>query len=102
MSKKLKETAGQLKPYISLWIVVCSLFVLVFFKMESRRLGSQAVKLNSNLTQVQTEYRNQSILLAKSVRADRIRFYAMSQLTLEQAEKGQIIQMSGDRIALAY
>lgn len=102
MSKKIKARAGQLKPYVSVWIIVCSLFLLVFFKMESRRLGYQAVKLNSQLKKAQTEYRNQSILLAKSVRADRIKFYAMSRLTLEQAGKGQIIQMSGDNIALAY
>ncbi|MEO0335032.1 MAG: hypothetical protein AAF202_01470 [Pseudomonadota bacterium] len=102
MSNTIKAKAGQLKPYISVWIIVCSLLLLVFFKMESRRMGYQAVKLNSNLRKVQTEYRNQSIMLARSVRADRIKFYAMSQLTLEQAEKGQIIQMSGDKIALAY
>ncbi|NQY99765.1 MAG: hypothetical protein HRT45_03740 [Bdellovibrionales bacterium] len=102
MSKKIKEKASHLKPYLSVWIIVTSLFLLVFFKMESRRLGYQAVKMNSHLKKVQTEYRSQSIQLAKSIRADRIKFYAMSQLTLEHAEKGQIIQMSGDNIALAY
>lgn len=102
MSKMVMKNYNHMRPFLSLWIVICSLFVLVFFKMESRRLGYQAVKLNSHLKKVQTEHRNQSILLAKSIRADRIKLYAMSQLTLEQAGKGQIIQMSGDKIALIY
>ena len=90
------------KPIVSVGIVIATLFITVFFKMESRRLGYQAVKLNSQVQKVQSQYRNEAMKLARSIRADRIKFYAISQLTLSQAQKGQIIQMSGDNIALAY
>ena len=98
----MKKRAKDFKPYLSLGIIIMTLFTTVFFKMESRRLGYEALKQNQQLRKVQTDYRNKSIQLAREVRSDRIKFYAMSQLTLEHARKGQIIQMSGDKIALAY
>jgi len=98
MSKKVRD----LKPYFSLGIVISTLILMVFFKMESRKLGYEALKHNQIMKELQAEFRGQSIQLAKVVRNDRIHFYAMSRLTLEQAEKGQIIQMTGDKIAVAY
>ena len=98
MGTKVKD----FKPYMSLGMIILTLILTVFFQMESRRLGYEALKQNQIMKELQAEFRGQSIQLAKVVRHDRIKYYAMSRLTLEQARKGQIIQMTGDKIAVAY
>lgn len=90
------------RPYISVLIIVLTLFVMVFFKMETRRLGYTALKTNQEFQKVQDELRLQSITYAKTVQAERVRTFAVSQLTLNDARRGQIIQLTGQNIALAH
>ncbi len=98
----MSKNRSLYRPYISILIVVLTMFVMVFFKMETRRLGYTALKTNQEFQKVQDEFRLQSIAYAKIVRAERVRSFAVSQLTLNDARRGQIIQLTGQNIALAH
>ncbi len=89
----------QLKPFISILIVVTSLFSIVFLKMENRRLGYSVLKLSRVEKHVKDEKRLLSMEFAKLVRPDRIEIYAKTFLDLKKATKGQIIQISGQKLA---
>ena len=98
----MRKNKPLYRPYISVLIIVLTMFVMVFFKMETRRLGYTALKINKEFQKVQDEFRLQSIAYAKTVRAERVRSFAVSQLTLNDARRGQIIQLTGKNIALAH
>lgn len=90
------------KPYLSVVLIVLTMFVMVFFKMETRRLGYTALKMNQDFQKVQDELRFEKMSFAKNIRPERVRTYAVTQLTLSDPRRGQIIQMSGQDTALAF
>jgi hypothetical protein len=92
----------HLKPYLSVLAIVLTMFVMVFFKMETRRLGYTALKMNQDFQKVQDELRLEKISYAKNVRPERVRTYAVNKLTLNDPRRGQIIQMAGQDVVLAY
>lgn len=98
----MRKNKSLFRPYLSVLIIVLTLFVMVFFKMETRRLGYTALKTNQEFQKVQDEFRIQSIAYAKTVQPQRVRTFAVSQLTLNDARRGQIIQLTGQNIALAH
>jgi len=97
-----KQATETIKPFFSILIVVFTMFVMVFFKMETRRLGYTALKINKDYQKAQDDLRLATISYAKFMRPERVRTYAVSRLTLSDAQKGQIIQMTGQNIALAH
>ncbi len=89
----------QVKPFISILIIVASLFSIVFLKMENRRLGYSVLKLSRVEKHVKDEKRLLSMDFAKLTRPDRIEIYAKTVLDLKKATKGQVIQISGQKLA---
>lgn len=89
----------QVKPFISVLIIVASLFSIVFLKMENRRLGYSVLKLSRVEKHVKDEKRLLSMDFAKLTRPDRIEIYAKTVLDLKKATKGQVIQISGQKLA---
>lgn len=96
----LGELKSELKPVVSLTLILATLFSVVFVKMEVRRRGYSLLKVSREYKQAQDRYHMKIIEYAKVNRPERIRDFAMTRLTLNQAKSGQIIQMSGDRIAI--
>lgn len=94
------ERAHEIAPFMSLIIVVVTLFSVVFCKMELRRVGYSVLKLTREERKMRDLERQQSIMLAKITRPDRLQSVAEARLTLKRAESGQIIQMTERGIAL--
>ena len=95
-----RQQVNHLKPFVSIVIVITTMFTMVFFKMETRRMGYSLLKQNQRYQSLQDEYRHRLIQYAKITKAESVRSYAVSHLTLNEAQKGQIIQLTEERIAL--
>lgn len=95
-----RDSMSEFKPFLSLVILVFTLFVVAFLKMEVRRLGYQVLKETKQFKTLKDQQRLKSMELAKMTRPEQIRKYAMSRLTLGEARNGQIIQLVGSRIAV--
>lgn len=94
------EDIKQLKPFLSLIILVSTLFVVAFMKMEVRRLGYVVLKSSRQYKTLKDQQLVKTMELARITRPDHIRHYAISRLTLNEARNGQIIQLVGSRIAV--
>jgi hypothetical protein len=89
-----KKNIEELRPYMSIFIIITFLFSIVFLKMEIRRVGYSDLKLARDEKRTRDQQRGQMIALAKVTRPDRLQKVAESRLTLRKAEVGQIIQMT--------
>ncbi len=90
----------QIKPFISVVIIIMTMFFLVFVKMEVRRLSYSVLHISQKEKLVKDKYRYKTIQLAQIMRTERIKHYAEIHLALNEPQKGQIIHFTGDRIAL--
>ena len=95
-----RKNFNQIAPLISIFIILFSLFALVFLQMEVRRLGYVVLKQTREYKNLKDEQRMKVMRLAKITRPDRLRDLAVSTLTLSEAKSEQIIHMSGEKIAL--
>ena len=95
-----KKQVSQLKPFLSVVIIISTLFVVVFFKMEVRRMGYSVLKKTQDYKALKDEYRMQVMKYAKVTRPERVKRLAVSKLTLNDAQNGQIIQLTDGRIAI--
>ena len=87
-------------PFVSVMIIIGFLFSLVFCKMEVRRMGYSVLKLSQQERQMRDHERQAMVHLAKITRPERLQAVAQNRLTLKRPEAGQIIQMTGQGIAL--
>ena len=94
------EKMRELRPFLSILIVIATLFGLVIFKMDIRRVGYAVLKLSHEERKLRDLQRQQMITLATITRPDRLQKVAQNRLTLKRAETGQIIQMTELGIAL--
>ena len=95
-----RKDVGQLRPFLSLVLIIGTLFVLAFLQMESRRLGYVVLKQSREFKTMQDRMRAKSVQFARVTRPERVRDLAMHRLTMTDAKKGQIIHMAGERIAV--
>ena len=95
-----RDSFGNLQPFLSVLIIIVSLFTLVFLQMEVRRIGYTVLKQTREYKSLQDQHRLKVMRLARITNPERLRAMAVSRLTLSEARTGQIIHMSGDKIAL--
>lgn len=95
-----KRHWNEVLPFISVLILVSTLFGLVLLKMEVRRMGYSVLKSSQEYRQLKDHHRSMSMEYARLTRAEHIRKFAMSRLTLSDARNGQIIQLTGQKLAL--
>ena len=95
-----KQQLNEIRPIISIIIIIAALFSIVFLQMESRRLGYVVLKQTREYKNLRDEFRLQSLRYAKTTRPERMRDVAIQRLTMGQIRTGQIIHLSGDSIAL--
>ncbi len=100
MTKINHSQIEELKPFLSVLMIITSLFALVFFSMEVRRVGYSVLKLSREEKALKDQQRHQVVKLAKFTRPERVQNVAESRLTLKKASSGQIIQMTEAGIAL--
>jgi hypothetical protein len=91
---------NDILPFISVLLLVSTLFGLVLLKMEVRRMGYQVLKSTHEYRKLKDHQRMISMEYARLTRPETIRRYAVSHLTLNDARNGQIIQLAGQRLAM--
>lgn len=96
----IKRRLKDILPFVSVLIFVATLFALVLLKMEVRRMGYSVLKLSHDYRQLQDRRRMMSMEYASLTRPDRVRRYAVSHLNLNDSRNGQIIQLTGQDLAM--
>lgn len=99
LASYIANGSREIAPFVSLAIIVASLFSVVFCKMEMRRMGYSVLKLTREERKMRDHSRQQMIQLARITRPERLQAVAQARLTLKRAESGQIIQMTHHGIA---
>lgn len=94
-SKTIKMKSHQdWKPFFSVVIILCFLFIFAFIQIENRRIGYSFLSLLKQEKSLKTKQRAKVAKLAKMRGADRIQYIATQKLPMRQAEHSQIIQMT--------
>jgi len=92
MNKSVKDA----KPFFSVLLFVSAMFIVVFFKMEVRRMGYAVWKLSRTEKSAADQKRLQAIELAKLTSPGRIERIAQKHLALAKPDHGQMVQMNGE------
>ncbi len=95
-----KQNVKTIKPFISVILVMGFLFTFAFIKMENRRLGYSFMKLAQKEKHMRNQQRQKSIQLARMTGPERVQLLATQRLPLKKARSGQIIQMTGNGLAI--
>lgn len=95
-----RQRLNDILPFLSVLILVSTLFVLVLAKMEVRRMGYSVLKASQEYRKLRDHQRLMSMEYARLTRPEHIRKYAVSKLTLNDARNGQIIQLAGQKLAM--
>lgn len=91
------EDWSPLKPFLSVIIIIVTLFGLVFLQMEERRMGYELLILNRDQKRLVEERRLKEMQLAKMTRPQQVEKMAASTLTLRKVQASQIIHLSGSQ-----
>lgn len=89
------EKLNNVKPFCSVLIIIVSLFAIVFFQMEERRLGYHLLKLTRQHRLALETKREYEIKLAKITKPQLLDQLAQSRMTLKRLQANQIIHLSG-------
>jgi len=95
-----RERLNDILPFFSVLIFVSTLFALVLLKMEVRRMGYSVLKASQEVRKLKDHQRLLSMEYARITRPEHVRKYAVSKLTLNDARNGQIIQLTGQKLAM--
>lgn len=95
-----QKQLSQMKPLVSVIIIIVALFTMVFFQMEVRRMGYVVLKQTIRYKSLQDDYSLKSMRLARILRPEHLQAVAINRLTMDEPVPGQVIQMSGEKIAL--
>ena len=90
-----REELAPLKPFLSVFFIVISMFIVVFAKMEERRIGYNVLKLTHGQRVAIEEKRSKILQLAKMIRPEHVEKVAQDHFTLKKIQTKQIIQLSG-------
>ena len=94
------KTSAAIKPFISVSLIIFTMLAVVFMKMEVRRIGYSLLKDSRQHKTLMETKRLQEMTLAQLVRPERIETFAQKRLSLQKPTKGQIVQLSGQKIVL--
>ena len=84
----------QLKPFLSVLIIIITLLGIVFVKMEERRISYLVLKLTHEHKKAIEIQKQKEILLAKLTRPQLLENVATQKLTLKRATAAQIIHLA--------
>lgn len=87
------KNVESMKPYISVMIFIVALLVIVFCKMEVRRMGYMFWKVTKQEKELKDELRLKSLEFAKLTRPDRVEKYAREFWALNKPVSGQVVQL---------
>ncbi len=95
-----REQAQSIKPFISVLLFMCFMFTFAFVKMENRRMGYSFMKLAQKEKLLRNQQREKSVQLARMMGPERLQLVATQKLPLKKADSSQIIQMTGEGLAI--
>lgn len=95
-----KQKVKTIKPFISIALFMCFLFIIAFIKMENRRMGYSFMKLAQKEKTLRNKQRERAIKLATMTGPERVQLLATQRLPMQKAKQGQIIQMTGSGVAI--
>jgi cell division protein FtsL len=81
----------RLRPVLSVFLIILTLFSVVFLQMEERRLGYGLLKINQDARKIAERKKDLEIQLAKLTQPEVVEKLAARQFTLKQADPKQII-----------
>lgn len=84
----------QLKPFLSVFFIVATLFGLVFLKMEERRMSYVVLKLTREHKKTVEIKKQKEISLAKLSKPQFVESMAKEKLTMKRATAAQIIHLN--------
>jgi hypothetical protein len=85
----------NLRPFLSVLMLIATLLTIVFFKMEVRRMGYSILRASRAEKVAADNQRLQNIAFRRLSRPDRIENLAQSKLALTKAGRGQVLQVVG-------
>ena len=92
--------SDSLRPFFSIMMIIVSLFLIVFVKMEARRINYSILRQSRQYQVLSDRYHKDLMSYLKLTRGSRLNDIARSQLTLDRARKGQVILLVGGNIAI--
>jgi hypothetical protein len=95
-----QQQVKSIKPFLSIALLMCFLFIFAFIKMENRRLGYSFMKLAQKEKHLRNKQKEKSIQLTRMMGPERVQLLATQRLPMKKAGQGQIIQMTGDGVAI--
>ncbi len=84
----------DINPFLSIVILIGTLFLIAFLHMEERRLGYQIYYLSQQNKKVEIERKVKEIELARLAIPSQIMSFAKNKLTLRNPELNQIIHLA--------
>ncbi len=85
----------NIKPFLSVFILLLSLFAIVYVKMENRRMGYALLELAEKEKRATQRQQLSMVSLARMTSPERVRKIATTQLTFQNAKQGQVIRVAG-------
>ena len=92
----------QLKPFLSVFFIIATLFGLVFLKMEERRMSYVILKLTREYKKTVEHKKQKEIALAKLSKPQVVESIAKEKLTLKRATAAQIIHLNPTTSLITY
>lgn len=93
-SSFFRKNRKDINPFLSIVILIVSLFLIAFLHMEERRLGYQIYYLSQQNKKIEIERKVKEIELAKLAIPSQIMSFAKNKLTLRNPELNQIIHLA--------
>ncbi len=85
---------SSLRPFISVLIIIATLFGVVFLQMEERRLSYSVLKLSRAYKQELQKLKIKEIEVAKAFRPQHVERIARDRLTMKRISPKQIIRLN--------
>ena len=95
------EHIRQLKPFCSVLFLVVTLFMMVFLKMEERRMSYVVLKQTREFKKNKELLKQKEFQLAKLTRPQLVETVAKEKLTFKRATQAQIIHLN-PTVSLSY
>ena len=92
--------SDSLRPFFSIMMIIVSLFLIVFVKMEARRINYSILRQSRQYQVFSDRYHRNLMSYLKLTQGSRLNDIARSQLTLDRVRKGQVILLVGGKIAI--
>lgn len=96
----MKSMKNDLRPFVSILIIIAALFIAAFSKISLRRISYSLYKEGEKFRQIQDEYYKNLTEYAGMNHADRLERLARRH-SLDKTKKGQIIQVIDGRAVVA-